>query len=221
VNEPVGPLDARGAMTDNSRGMHDEVDERHARRRLVLAADADRRAIERELHQGVQQHLAALAVNLQLASRSADADPATAKELLEQMGRDVQQAFDETARLAQRVYPPLEPGGLAAALRSAAVGAGVTASVEVEAATDSPPEVAVTVYRSWLEALEHAADRPRIAVRAQDSELMFELAGTEIPDQTLEGLRDRIEALGGRLTIRSEAGGGTTLIGSLPLPNAS
>ena len=89
--------------------MHDEIDDARARRRLVLAADADRRAIERELHEGVQQHLVALAVNLQLARQSADADPEAAKELLEQMGRDVQQALDETAQLAQRIYPRSRP----------------------------------------------------------------------------------------------------------------
>ena len=63
---------------------------RASRRRLVLAADADRRRIERDLHNGVQQHLVALAVNVQLAGRLADADPAAAKTLLEQLERDVQ-----------------------------------------------------------------------------------------------------------------------------------
>jgi len=69
----------------------------------------------------VQQHLVALAVNLQLAGRLADADPVAAKALVEAMEGDVQQALDETAQLAQRIYPPLlDAGGLAAALRSAA-----------------------------------------------------------------------------------------------------
>ena len=104
-----------------------EVEElRASRERLVLAADAERRSIERELHDGPQQHLVALAVNLQLARRLADADPAAAKLLLEEMGRDVRQALDETGKLAHRIYPPLlEAGGLAAALRSAAVAVGV------------------------------------------------------------------------------------------------
>jgi signal transduction histidine kinase len=192
--------------------MHDEIDDARARRRLVLAADADRRAIERELHEGVQQHLVALAVNLQLASRSADADPEAAKELLEQMGRDVQQALDETAQLAQRIYPPLGAGGLAAALRTAAVSAGVPASVEVAAGATYPPEVAATVHSCWLEALEHAATQPRVTVRDGEAEVTFEIGGAEIPEHDLERLRDRVEALGGSLS-----GSGTSISGSLPL----
>ena len=115
--------------------MNREVAELHAaRRRLVLAADADRRSIERELHEGVQQDLVALAVSLQLATQAVESDPAAAKELLEEMARDVQQAIAETAKLAQRIHPPLlEPGGLAAALRAAAVSSGVRGSVEVAA----------------------------------------------------------------------------------------
>ena len=78
------------------------------------------------------------------------------------MGRDVQQALDETALLAQRIYPPLlEAGGLAAALRSAAVTAGVPASVDVAAGSNYPPEVARTVYMCWLEALEQPSGETR------------------------------------------------------------
>jgi signal transduction histidine kinase len=190
----------------------DVADSRASRRRLVLAADADRRRIERELHMGVQQHLVALAVNVQLARRAADADPASARELLEQMGRDVQQALDETARLAQRISPPLDAGGLAAALRTAAVSAGVPASVEVAAGANYPPELAVTVHRCWLEALEHASGRPTVTVRDNEAEVTFKISGTEIPEQELERLRDRVEALGGSLT-----GSGTSTSGSLPL----
>jgi signal transduction histidine kinase len=190
---------------------------RASRRRLVVTGDADRRELERELHEGVQQHLVALAVNLQLASRSADAEPAAANELLDQMGRDVQQALDETAQLAQRIYPPLEPGGLAAALRLAAASAGVRASVEVAAGASYPPEVAATVHWCWLEALAHAGAQPTVTVRDQGAELTFEVAGIEIPEDGLERLRDRVEALGGRLTIGSEPGGGTSITGSLPL----
>src|SRR6476469_4046720 len=92
-----------------------------SRKRIALAADAERRRIEHDLHSGVRQHLVALAVNLQLTGSLVDADPAAAQTLLDEMARHVQQALDETARLAQRIYPPLlEAGGLAVALRSAA-----------------------------------------------------------------------------------------------------
>ena len=98
----------------------------------MLAADDDRRRIERELHDGVQQHLVALAVNLQLASGLTEADPAAAKALLDEMKHDVQRALEEAARLAQRIHPPLlEASSLAASLRAAASSAGVTSSVEV------------------------------------------------------------------------------------------
>jgi signal transduction histidine kinase len=196
---------------------------RASRERLVLAADADRRRIERDLHEGVQQRLVALAVNLQLADPLVAADPAAAKALLEEMGRDVQHALDETGQLAQRIYPPLlERGDLAAALRAAAVSAGVPASVEVAAGSSYPPELVRTVYLCWLEALEHpgAEARAKITVREEEGALAFEIvedSGRSAP-AGLERLRDRVEALGGRLTIRPEPGGRTRVSGSLPLP---
>ena len=193
---------------------------RASRKRLLLAADADRRRIERDLHEGVLQHLVALAVNLQLAGRLANADPASAKTLLEEMGRDVQQALDEAAQLAQRIYPALEGGGLAAALRSAAVNAGIPASDEVAAHASYPPEVVATVHSCWLEALRRvgAGSRATVTVRDQDGALAFEIIedGDRL-DAGLESLRDRVEALGGRLTIRSEPGHRTRVSGSLPL----
>jgi signal transduction histidine kinase len=192
---------------------------RASRKRLVLAADADRRRIERDLHDGVQQDLVALAVNLQLAGRLADADPAAAKTLLEEMGRDVQQALDETAHLAERIYPPLlEARGLAAALRSAAVRAGTPATVEVTAAAGYPPELAAAVYLCCLEALEHAGGaRATVWIRDDEGGLTFEVGGDgDDSGAGLDRLRDRVEALGGRLTISSEPGRGTRVSGSLP-----
>jgi signal transduction histidine kinase len=187
----------------------------------VLAADADRRAIERDLHDGVQQQLVSLAVNLQQASASVEGDPVAAKELLDRMAHDVQQALDEAARLAQRIYPPLlEARGLAAALRAAAVSAGVRASVEVAPGLSCAPEVAGTIYQSWLEALGHAGDDAPAAVSLREDEgaLTFELvADFGRSDPEFVRLRDRVAALGGRLTIRSEPGGGTRVVGSLPL----
>src|SRR5262249_6447396 len=132
--------------------------------RLLLAADEDRWAIERDLHDGVQQHLISLAVNLQLARTSADDDPAATVVLIEQMRDDVQQALDETMRLAQRVYPSLfERAGLAVALRAAAVNAGVRASVEVPAGASYPPQIARTICFCWDKALRVAAAESRAA----------------------------------------------------------
>ena len=140
-------------------------------RRLVLCTDADRRTIERDLHDGVQQHLVALAVQVQLAAQAADSDPATARALLEELARDVQHAVDEAALLAQRIYPAtLEAGGLAVLLRSAASNAGGDASVDVAAGSDVPAEVAVTVYLCWLDALGRAGGERRATIKVRESE---------------------------------------------------
>lgn len=202
---------------------------RAARARLIRAADADCHRIERDLHEGAQQHLVALAVRLQLAGPLVEANPAAATALLEEMGRDVQEALGEAARLAERIYTPLlEDGGLAAALRAAAVSAGIPASVDVAAGSTYAPEIPRTVYLCWLEVLEHAGGEGRatVTVREEDGALSFEFAEVGALSSTaadggwvarLEGLRDRVEALGGRLTVEREAGRGTRVYGSLPV----
>ena len=202
--------------------MRVEVEElRAALKRLVVASDADRRKVERELHDGVQQHLIALAVNLQLAGQASNSDAAAAKTLLEEMGLDVQHALDETSLLAQRIYPAaLEAGGLGTLLRSAAVSAGLPASVDVAAPSNHPPEVVMTLYLCWLNMLACGSveTRPRIRVRESEDALAFELVGNAACSEAdLDSLRDRVEALGGRLAVTSGSGGGTRFSGSLPL----
>ena len=202
--------------------MRVEVEElRAALKRLVVASDADRRKVERELHDGVQQHLIALAVNLQLAGQASDSDAAAAKTLLEEMGLDVQHALDETSLLAQRIYPAtLEAGALGTLLRSAAVSAGLPASVDVAAPSNHPPEVVMTLYLCWLNMLACGSveTRPRIRVRESEDALAFELVGNAACSEAdLDSLRDRVEALGGRLAVTSGSDGGTRVSGSLPL----
>lgn len=199
-----------------------EIEElRSALIRLVLAADAERRAVERDLHDGLRQHLIALAVDLQLARQAAGSDPVRTDTLLEEMGRDVQHALDEAALLAQRIYPAtLESGRLGALLRSAAVSAGVPASVDVTARSNHPPEVALTLYFCWLKILAGAsAETPvTISVRESEDALAFEVVGNAAgSDADLDRLRDRVEALGGRLTITPAARDGIRVSGSLPL----
>jgi signal transduction histidine kinase len=210
------------ALQEALEGLRVEISElRASRKRLVLAADADRRQIERDLHENVQQHLVALAVNLQVAGRLADTDPVAVRALLEEMERNVQQAHDDTAQLAQRIYPPLlEARGLAAALRSAAVSAGIPVSVEVATNVSYPPDVAATVYLCCLQALEHVGSgvRTTVTVREEGEAVAFEVAGEGVrSDASHERLRDRVEALGGRLMIRSEPGRGACVSGVLPL----
>jgi signal transduction histidine kinase len=162
-----------------------------------------------------------------LAHHLADTDPKAAATLLKEIERDVQQALHETAQLAQRIHPPLlEAGGLAAALRAAAASVGIPVSVEVEVGLDCPPEATRTIYLCCLGVLEHAgADaRVTIKVRTEEKAIAFEVAedGALSPaaaapsDAQLDPLRDRVEALGGRLTVRSEAGRGIRMSGLLP-----
>ena len=201
--------------------VQDEVLElRRSRKRLVEAADADRRAIERALHDGVQQHLVALAVDLQRLAGLVDGDPAAAKALLGEMAANVQEALDETTELAQMVYPPLLEGrGLASALRSAAERAGVTLVVDVQAGIGYPPQVTAVVYWSCVDALSSASrgSQATISVLDEDGVLSFEVAvDRPYPGERLDRLRDRIEALDGRVIVEDLPDGGSRVHGWLP-----
>jgi signal transduction histidine kinase len=192
-----------------------------SRRRLVLAADADRRAIERDLHDGVHQHLIALAVSLQLAGQAERADPAALTALLDEMSSAVQDALDETAELAQRIHPAtLEAGDLAALLRSAATQAGVPGAVDVSAGPSYPPELVMTIHLCWLGTLARAGgdSRPTIDVRDTGDALTFAISETGVQSGTgFDSVRERVEALGGRLTITPAGHGETVVKGSFPL----
>ena len=140
---------------------------RASRARMVAAADAESRRIERDLHDGVQQHLVALAVNLQLARQLADTDPDEAKKLLERIGHDVREALEGVRELAQSVYPPLLlDRGLAEALAAAASAAGIPTRVDATGLDRYPPQVEATVYFCCLEALENAARHAGAGARA-------------------------------------------------------
>jgi signal transduction histidine kinase len=190
---------------------------RASRKRLVLSADADRRTLERALHDGVQQYLVALGVGVQLVEAMLESDAAGAKGVLQELRRDVQRAIDEAARLAERISaPPPGPGGLAAALRSAAAAAGVPASVEVSAGSSYPPEAVQTIHSCWLEALAHSdgALPASVTVREEPGAIAFELA---CGGCAFDGLRDRVSALGGRVSVE-QSPGRTHVSGFLPLP---
>jgi signal transduction histidine kinase len=198
----------------------ESADLRASRKRLALAADAERRGFERSLHDGVQQQLVGLAANLELAAGSVDADPAAAKELLAEMARDIRDAIDQTRKLAERIHPPqLEVGGLVAAMRSAAADANVPARIEIARDLTYPPEVAGAMYFCCRDVLENVSAGSTVAITAQSdgAALAFDIVvdGDLQADRSL--LRDRIEALGGRCAIESESGHVTRVIGSLSL----
>jgi signal transduction histidine kinase len=194
---------------------------RAARKRLAMAEDAERRAIERDLHQGVQQHLVALATHLQVAAGLVERDPAAARALLDELGRVVQLAIDDAAALADWIYLPLiETGGLAVALRSAALRADVPTQIEVDMRTPPPPAVVRTAYLCCLEVLKHASAgaQAAVSVRDQDGALAFDaVADCAESDLEIGRLRDRVEALGGTLSMTSQAGRRTRVAGSIPL----
>lgn len=193
---------------------------RESRKRLALAADAERRSIELALHGGVQQQLVALAANLEDAAGSVVADPEATKVLLAQTGRDARQALEDARALAHRIYPPLlEAGGLGPALRSAAASAGVRTRIDVASGRVYPPEIAGTVYFCCLDVFERTAAGTPVAVTVLDEEgaLAFEVVAECDLDAERLPLRDRIEALGGRLTIGPRSGRRTRVAATLPL----
>lgn len=203
-------------------GLRVEVAELLAsRRRLALADDAERRAMERDLHRGVQQHLVAFAANLQLATGMLGGDPSGARALLEAIAQDLELALDEAQRLAQRIYPPLlDSGGLAVAIRSAAMSANLPTRLDVEPHAAYPPEVARAVYVCCIGVFERVAagTEAAVVIRDKGAALEFEVVADCRPaDVDMLLLRDRVEALGGRLTVELQAGAKTRVAGSIPV----
>jgi signal transduction histidine kinase len=167
------------------------IDPLAAQRRLVLAADAERRRIERELHEGVQQQLVALAVKVQLARAS------TSSEALDEIAHDVDRAIADLRRLAERIRPPLvESGGFTSAVRSAA--ASSPGSIEIAADFGCAPELAGTLYACCVEALERGMT---ISLRVDGGTLVFEIVEAADRSDVVEGIRDRVEAIGGKVVV--------------------
>jgi signal transduction histidine kinase len=209
-----------------------EVEElRASRTRVIAAADRERRAIERGLHDGVQQHLVALAVNLQLARELAASDPPAAKNLLEEIGQDVRDALESVRVLAYSIYPPLLlDRGVAEALRGVAAGAAIATRIEAETADRYPPDIEAAVYFCCLEALEDAAERggpktrANVRVWSEHEQLLFEVvvddsaAGDDDrePGTALTNMNDRLGAVGGRLSVSAEPSR-TRVLGTIPL----
>jgi signal transduction histidine kinase len=193
---------------------------RASRRRLAMGSNAERRNIERELHEGVQQLLVALAANVELAAASVDGDPASAKELLAEIAEDARETLEAARKLAERIYPPLlEAGGLVATLRAAAARADVPTTIDVAPGTTCPLEIASAVYFCFVEVLERTAAGTTVAisVRNEKEAVAFEIVAEGDLDAERLPLRDRIEALGGRLTITKGSGGEISVAGWLPL----
>jgi signal transduction histidine kinase len=201
-----------------------------SRQRLVSAQDEERRRLERDLHDGAQQHLVGLKVKLQLASRQAGETPL--KEALVLLQADADEAIEALRALAHGIYPPLLAElGLAAAIEAHARKAPVEVVVEADGIVRYPEATEAALYFCCLEALQNVtkyAGASRVVVELAHSDGRLTLAVTDdgagfdpaaaASGAGLQNMSDRVEALGGALSVVSAPGKGTTVIGSLPLP---
>lgn len=163
--------------------------------RLRAAADAERSGIEGELHDGVQQDLVALAVNLELALQLTDSDLTAARVLLLEMRQDVQASLDAVRVVAHSVYPAILPHrGLADALRT------IAAPVETTMLERYPLVIEEAVYFCCIALLRHANADATVRVWQAEGTLCFAITGEIVDDTDLSVVRDRVAALGGSLT---------------------
>src|SRR4051812_28495921 len=202
-----------------------------SRRRVAVAADLERARIERDLHDGAQQRLIALRIRLGLIDETLSRDPAGGLEAVHELGFEVERALEELRSLAHGVYPSqLSDGGLPSALRSLAAQAPMPVEVVTDGVTRLPIEIENAVYFTCAEAvqntLKHAggATGARIRLGQSPAALEFEVrddgAGFAAPAAAgggLQHMRDRIEAIGGRLTVDSRPRRGTCVRGRVPL----
>src|SRR6266550_3961228 len=153
-----------------------------SRGRLVAAADAERRRIERNLHDGAQQHLVALSVKVRLVEQLAERDPERARSLMNQLQDDVRSAIEELRSLAHGIYPPLlSSAGLGVAMSAACRRAPLPASLEADGVGRFAPEIEAAVYFCCLEAMQNAAKHPgaeadaRVRIWEDAGGLLFEV----------------------------------------------
>ena len=199
---------------------------RASRRRLVEAQDEERRKIERNLHDGAQQQLVALTVQLGLLERQAD-DPERVRQDAGLLKDALGDALEELRSLARGVYPPLlADRGLAAALEAQSRKAAVPTTIESDGIGRYPQEIESAVYFCALEALQNVAkyaDASSAVIRLgeRDGRLEFEIAddgrgfdpATTTYGTGLQGMVDRLDAIGGRIEVVSEPGRGTRVFG--------
>jgi signal transduction histidine kinase len=202
---------------------------RESRRRIVTAQDERAKALERNLHDGAQQQLVALAVKQRLAGSLVERDPAKAKAMLDDIQAETQEALENLRDLARGIYPPLlADQGLGAALEGQARKAALPVAVETESLGRYPQEVEAAVYFCCLEALQNVAkyaeaSTATVRLVGEDGVLRFEVRDDGVgfdPRSTsfgsgLQGMADRLDAIRGSLHVRSAPGEGTTITGTV------
>jgi signal transduction histidine kinase len=216
-------------LTEELRANVDEL--QASRQRLVTAQDGERRRLERNIHDGAQQQLVALAVQTRLAESLTTSDPERGREMLRQVQHGLQEALEDLRDLARGIYPPLlADQGLTAALEAQARKSAVPVTVEADAIGRFPQEAEAAVYFCTLEALQNVAKYAQassavVRLRRDAGELRFEVQDDGLgfdPDATgygtgVQGMADRLAALGGSLEMRSAPGEGTLVMGRIPL----
>ena len=217
-----------GLVLRNARLIEDV---RASRRRIVSAQDARAKGLERNIHDGAQQQLIALAVKERLVISMIAKDPDRAAQMMNEIQSDTVEALETLRDLARGIYPPLlADKGLSAALESQTRKVALPVTVEGDGLGRYEPEVEAAVYFCCLEALQNIAKyaeahRATIHLEARDGRLTFEVAdngkgfdrGSTGYGTGLQGMADRVAALGGTLDVRSSVGAGTTVVGSIPV----
>jgi signal transduction histidine kinase len=237
ANDPMNPtrekliadLAAQAGLVLRNVGLIEEL--RASRQRLVAAQDEERRKIERNLHDGAQQQLVALAVQLKLARTMLDRDPPRVGEMLEALQASATEAIEDLRDLARGIYPPLlADKGLEAALEAQARKSSVPVVVETGAIGRYPRDVESAVYFCALESLNNVAkyagaSRAVVRLAKSNGHLTFTVTddghGFD-PDSAgqgtgLQGMADRLDAIGGTLDVTSAPGAGTTVTGRVPI----
>jgi signal transduction histidine kinase len=206
---------------------------RASRARIVASGDAERRRVERNLHDGAQQHLVALAINLRLAKDIVAEDPDGTAQILDQLATDVQDTIKELRELAHGIYPPLlADQGLGEALRAAAGRSPLAVAVSVaDDVGRYSADLEAAVYFCCLEALQNAGKHApgatvQLRVWTEAGGLNFAVSddGPGFDAATARGghgfvnMADRLGAIGGAVRWDSVPGQGATISGSIPLP---
>ncbi len=220
------------ALEESLQEVRRQADELQASRgRIVAAGDTARRTIERNLHDGAQQHVVALGIQVKLARQLMDKDPARATEVLDGLSTAVEDTLQELRDLAHRIYPPLlADRGLPDALQAAARRAVLPVTVRTAGLGRFAPEAEATVYFCVLEALQNAGKYAgdgtsvTVTVEAREPGLTFVVkddgAGFDTRSKGMgagfQNMLDRLGALGGTLRVESAPGRGTQVAGAVP-----
>jgi signal transduction histidine kinase len=214
---------------DELRKQADEL--RQSRARIVASGDAERRRVERNLHDGAQQHLVAMAVNLRLARDIMADDPDAVGEMLDQLADDVKNTIQELRELAHGIYPPLlADSGLGEALRAAANRSPLAVTATADGIGRYTPDIEAAIYFCCLEALQNAGKHApeahvQLRVWEESGGLLFAVsddgpgfdASAARKGHGFVNMADRLGAIGGTVRWESQPGHGAQVLGTIPL----